>query len=226
MTDHAQQRLHAHHGGEHFHDLMVRSFDGRFGDEFWAYWAENIAPILGEDPTLLDLGCGPGLMLRAWRERYPTAVLHGVELQPYMLTTARELATETKATLHETDLHTLSLPLPDASVDAILCAVVIHELREPIGMLREAKRLLRSTGRLLVMDWVRVPLTQYLEAWNEDPFDPTASPELRADRLDHFMEHCKYSRDDLWWLVERCGLTIETAKERADGQFLWLVARA
>lgn len=206
--------------------MMVKSFGARFGDEFWAYWAEHVTPHQGDAPTLLDLGCGPGLMLRDWRERFPTATLHGVELQPYMLQTAREIAREVGATLHEADLHTLALPLPDASVDAILSAVVIHEMREPIGMLREAKRLLRPSGRLMIMDWVRVPLPQYLASWDDDPFAPDVDPETRADRLDHFMEHCKLGRDDLLWLVERCGLTVETSQLRGAGQFLWLIARA
>lgn len=225
MTDLTRQRLDAHHGGEQFHDVMVRSFASRFGDEFWAFWSEHVATHHGEAPTYVDLGCGPGLMLRAWRERYPAATLHGVELQPYMLQTARTIAHEVGATVHEADLHTVSLPLPDASVDAILSAVVIHEMREPIGMLREARRLLRPAGRLMVMDWVRVPLPQYLAQWDDDPFAPEVSPEARADRLDHFMEHCKLGRDDLQWLVERCGFTIETTRDRSHGQFLWLVAR-
>lgn len=225
MSEQTRQRLDAHHGGEQFHDLMVRSFDKRFGDEFWSLWNDQVAAHHGSSPTYLDLGCGPGLMLRAWRQRFPEATLHGVELQPYMLQTAREVANEVDATLHEADLHTVSLPLPDASLDAALCAVVVHEMSEPIGMLREVRRLLRPQGRLLLMDWVRVPLPQYLEGWDDDPFGPGVDSDARASRLDHFMEHNKFSRDDLLWLVDRCGLTVETTVDRGNGQFVWLVAR-
>ena len=60
---------------------------------------------------------------------------------------------------------------------------------------------------------------------DDDPFAPDADPETRAFRLDHFMEHNKLSRDDLLWLVRRCGFEVETSVDRGDGQFLWLVAR-
>lgn len=225
MNDKTRERLDAHHGGEQFHDVMVRSFASRFGDAFWAFWSEHVTRHHGDAPRYLDLGCGPGLMLRNWRERWPKATLHGVELQPYMLQTAREVAREVDATVHEADLHTASLSLPDGSLDAILCAVVIHEMSEPLGMLREARRLLAPEGRLMVMDWVRVPLAQYLARWDDDPFAAEASPDERSDRFDHFMEHNKFSRDDLLWLVDRCGFEVEATLDRGDGQFLWLVAR-
>lgn len=165
------------------------------------------------------------MMLRAWHERYPSATLHGVELQPYMLQTARRMASEVGATIHEADLHTVALPLADASVDAILSTAVVHEMREPIGMLREAHRLLGPDGRLMLMDWIRVPLSQYLTRWDDDPLAPEADPESRASRIDHFMEHNKLSREDLLWLIDRCGFAVEHTLERGDGQFLWLVAR-
>ena len=226
MSEQTRQRLDAHHGGAQFHDVMLRSFEARFGEAFGSFWDEHVAPHHGDAPTYLDLGSGPGLMLRRWRDRWPNAKLHGVELQPYMLDTAKDVAQQATATLHEADLHTLRLPLPDRSVDAILCAMVIHEMREPIGMLREARRLLAPHGRLMIMDWVRVPLARYLARWDDDPLQDDAEPESRAERIDHFMEHNKFSRDDLLWLVERCGLTVQTTLDRNDGQFLWLVASA
>ena len=225
MSDQTRQRLDAHHGGAAFHDMMLQSFAGRFGEAFWSFWNEHVAAHHGQAPTYVDLGCGPGLMLQHWRERWPAATLHGVELQPYMLDTARTMAQQAGATLHEVDLHTLALPLASGSVDAILCSMVLHEMREPIGLLREARRLLGPEGRLMLMDWVRVPLPQYLAGWDDDPFALDAEPEIRAFRLDHFMEHNKLSRDDLLWLVRRCGFEVETSVDRGDGQFLWLVAR-
>ncbi len=225
MTDRTRDRLDAHHGGARFHDVMVRSFGSRFGDAFWAMWSEYVVAHHGDAPTYVDMGCGPGLMLEAWRERWPQAELHGVEVQPYMLDTARGVATRAAATVHEADLHTVRLPVADGSVDAVLCSAVIHEMSEPIGLLREIRRLLSPSGRLLLMDWVRVPLPQYLGTSDEDVFDAGVPAETRAHRLDHFMEHNKFSAEDLRWMVERSGFRIETTQERAEGQFLWIVAQ-
>lgn len=225
MSDPTRNRLDAHHGGADFHDVMVRSFASRFGDEFWSWWSEQVTPHHGKAPTYVDMGCGPGLMLEAWRERFAEASLHGVEIQPYMLSTAREVGERTNATVHEADLHSVQLPLSDGSVDAVLCAAVVHEMAEPIGLFREIRRLLAPTGRLMLMDWTRVPLSQYLEGTDPDPLAPTTDAAARANRLDHFMEHNKFTAADLRWLVERTGFAIETTKERNNGQFQWIVAR-
>jgi SAM-dependent methyltransferase len=225
MSDETRRRLHAHHGGAAFHDVMINSFERRFGEEFWSFWTEHVAVSHASAPTYVDFGCGPGLMLQAWRQRWPQAELHGVELQPYMLETARKLAAEVDATVHDADLHTVRLALPDASVDAALSAVVIHEMREPVGMLGEIRRLLRPEGRLMLMDWVRVPLSQYLAEGADDLFAPDGAADVRADRIDHFMEHNKFSIEDLRWLVERAGFAVEAQHVRGDGQFVWWALR-
>lgn len=226
MSEIAKQRLDAHHGGAQFLDVMLRTFENRFSDAFWEQWDAHVVPSHRDAsaPAYADFGCGPGLMLEQWRKRWPEAELHGVELQEYMLEVARPNAEKARATLHEQDLHQVSLPLADGSLDAVLCAVVIHEMREPIGMLREARRLLAPGGRLFLMDWVRVPLEQYLAGSDPDPFGHESSPEQRADRLDHFMEHNKFSRDDLLLMLERTGFSPKTTISRGDGQFLWVVA--
>lgn len=225
MSDATREHLHRHHRGAAFHDEMVRSFEGRFDDSFWQLWDEHVARHHGPTPTCLDLGTGPGLMLRAWRARFPRATLHAVEVQPYMLETARRLAAEAGATLHEADLHTLALPLPDASVDAALAGMVIHEMREPIGMLHEVRRLLKPEGRLVVLDWVRVPLPVYLARFDDRDLARNPDPEHRADRLEHFMEHNQYTLDDLRWLLEQTGFAVTHTALRGEGQFVRLVAR-
>ena len=152
MSEKTRQRLDAHHGGEHFHDLMLQGFDKRFGEAFWSYWAEHIVVHHGPAPTYLDLGCGPGLMLRAWHQRWPQATLHGVELQPYMLDTARKVAQEVGATLHEADLHTMDLPLPDASCDLAVVIATLGEIPDRYAAMLELRRVLKPGARLAVSE--------------------------------------------------------------------------
>jgi len=219
-----EEQLSVHHGGAHFHDLMVDSFARRFDDSFWKLWQEDVASQHGDKPVYVDLGCGPGLMLNAWRERYSGAVLHGADLQSYMLESAKKNAVLADAVVHEGDLHQLRLPLADASVDAVLLSMVLHEMLEPIGVLREARRLLKPAGRLVILDWIRAPLSQYLQGDDEDVFSDATSFEKRMDRFTHFMEHNKYCSDDLSWILQQLGFEVRRLAPRNDGQHIRLVA--
>lgn len=49
------------------------------------------------------------------------------------------------------------LPFADASFDTVLCAFVLCSVDDPAAAAREAHRVLRSDGRLLVLEHVRAP---------------------------------------------------------------------
>jgi ubiquinone/menaquinone biosynthesis C-methylase UbiE len=50
-----------------------------------------------------------------------------------------------------------SFALPDASVDMIVMVDILHAAETPNTMLLEAVRVLRSQGRLVVIDWAQSP---------------------------------------------------------------------
>jgi ubiquinone/menaquinone biosynthesis C-methylase UbiE len=219
-----RELLLAHHRGPDFRQTMVETFPQRFDESFWKLWREQVSSLHGDAPTYLDLGCGPGLMLQAFRQRFPHARLVGVDLQSYMLDAARQVAADVGATIYCQDLHRLALPLPDGSANGIVISMVLHDMLEPVGILREARRLLSDTGRLVIIDWVRTPLSQYLDGSDLDPFAPEANHELRSDRFVHFMEHNKYTIEDLRWILRRVGFQVTHTETRAAAQHVRLVA--
>ena len=222
--DEVKKRLETHHGGATFAETMAKGFAGRFNDEFWALWQREVVAHHGDAPTYVDLGCGPGMLLREWKQRTPAARVIGVDMQPYMLEAARQVATEVGGEIVDCDLHALELPLADNSVDGIVLSMVVHEMHEPVGLLREAHRVLR--GRMVISDWVRSPLQTYLQRWPaEQSLSVAAGSEQRAHHFDHFMEHCKFTAEDLTWLVQELGFVIESSAPRQHGQFITLVVR-
>lgn len=102
---------------------------------------------------VIELGCGPGRGLEAMAVSLPAAAVAGVDLSPYMLERAQARVADcpTVELLHE---DSAALPFADGSCDAV---VAVHHLghlpREHAeAVLREARRVLRPGGRLILAD--------------------------------------------------------------------------
>lgn len=202
-----REMLAAHHrDGVAFAQLMKDTFAERFNDEFWTLWEKAIAPVLSATPTILDIGAGPGMLLQALAARYPGVRGIGVECAPYMFNAAIELAENCE--IISADLHDPHLPLEEGSVDAAIASVVLHEMHQPVRAMQEVNRCLKKGGRFYVFDWVRAPLEDYLSRSDFAVFDQQVPVSVLDDLFIHFIEHNRFSTDDLAFLLGKTGFKV------------------
>jgi SAM-dependent methyltransferase len=141
--------------------------------------------------TVLDLGSGAGIdVFLAAREVGPGGRVLGVDMTPEMLERARENARRVGATNVEFRLGEIErLPVADASVDAVISNCVINLSPDKPRVFREAFRVLKPGGRLVVSDIVLLrPLPPAVRGSVEAYVGCVAGASLRGDYLRHIRD--------------------------------------
>ncbi|MFN0187740.1 MAG: class I SAM-dependent methyltransferase [Bacteroidia bacterium] len=134
----------------------------------------------GQKECLLDLGCGP----RPYFSIY----------QPYFSKTIGADLADSPFPKKEIDIYcsATAVPLPDESVDVILCTEVLHDLPEPDLFFSEVKRLLKKGGVLVMTSPFVVPI------------------------VDGSFDHYRYTKQGLIYRIQKSGLEVYSIKEVGD----------
>jgi SAM-dependent methyltransferase len=101
--------------------------------------------------TILDVACGPGLVVCAFAPHVRTAT--GIDVIPAMLDQACQLATKrhvANVTWDQGDAYTL--PYSDGSFTVVVTRYSLHHLLDPLSALREMARVCVPDGRIVVVD--------------------------------------------------------------------------
>jgi SAM-dependent methyltransferase len=168
------------------------------------WYAEVLAP--GAD--VLDL-------MSSWVSHLPPAEELALGRVVGLGMNAEELAANPRlASFDLVDLNeTPRLPYPDASFDAVLCAVSVQYLTRPIEVFAEAARVLRPGGRVAISTSHRCFPTKAIRAWHVlPPRDRLALIALYLERVGGFapaelVDRSPAGADPLWIVTARRGLS-------------------
>jgi SAM-dependent methyltransferase len=103
------------------------------------------------DDRLLDLACGPGLVVCAFAPHVQAAT--GIDVTPAMLERARKLAADNglaNVAWRQGDVY--ALPYEDASFTIVTTRFSCHHFLDPAAVLREMVRVCAPGGRVIVID--------------------------------------------------------------------------
>lgn len=121
---------------------------------------ERFIDLAGLAPgeAVLDVGCGTGtLAIAASRRVGPSGTVCGIDASPPMIARARHKATKAGVDVDFRVAVAESLPFPDGRFDVVLSTLMLHHLPRKTRQqcAGEIKRVLRSGGRVLAVDFGR-----------------------------------------------------------------------
>jgi SAM-dependent methyltransferase len=103
------------------------------------------------DARVLDVACGPGLVVNAFAPAVRRA--SGVDVTPAMLARAAQLAAERGNTNVDWAVADVAhLPYRDGSFDVVTSRFAFHHLLDPVAVLREMRRVCRPGGAVVLVD--------------------------------------------------------------------------
>jgi SAM-dependent methyltransferase len=125
----------------------------------------RIVKMAGATPsdTVLDVACGPGLLVCAFAK----VVRHasGIDLTPAMLEQARKLQSEKGLQNISWQLGDVeSLPFSDGHFSIVSSRFALHHLQNPLAVLKEVRRVCAAGGCVVVAD--SAPAADKAEAFN------------------------------------------------------------
>lgn len=157
-----------------YHWLTEAAFLGQRGRIY-----RKLAMLSGARPgqDVLDLGCGTGALTRAMAALVgPSGSVLGVDPAEEMTSFA---AQRSSRVCRFQAMSAEALDLPDKSVDVVVSALAMHHIPEQERAAREAFRVLRPGGRVMLADF-RPPRPSWLRS---------ALGRLSDHRMDHDPEN-------------------------------------
>jgi ubiquinone/menaquinone biosynthesis C-methylase UbiE len=151
------------------HEAVLRSHRWRTVQNSAAY----LMPHLDAHTSLLDVGCGPGTITLDFAARVTPSRVVGIDAAPAAIDAAnaeREAQGSTNVEFRTADIY--ALDFDDDTFDIVHAHQVLQHLPDPVGALREMRRVCRAGGIVAARDSDYAAFTWYpndpaLDRWLE-----------------------------------------------------------
>ena len=136
----------------------------------------DLATLRSPSGKVLDVGTGPGTLVRGIARSFPGLQVYGIDLSEDMIGLARAHARREKLAerVHFESCDVAHLPYPDQTFDVVVSTISMHHWSEITQPLRELHRVLRPGGRVWIYDFRFVKVQTVEKALARTPFVDTS----------------------------------------------------
>ena len=149
---------------------------------------------------VLDVGCGFGVMCTVVAGEIPGSEVVGVDISIPLLEYANDAirgeSIERRISFKEANVE--KMPFEDNSFDVVFNVSMVHLVDEPVSMLNEIQRILKSEGCLFIKDLRR----SWLRAFEKEISNALTLKESKKLIEDSELREGNFSSNLLWWNFE------------------------
>ena len=104
--------------------------------------------------VLIEIGAGTGFFALPFSEKMKTGKVYACDISDDMLAWMKSNIPEKYAgAVIPTEMEESAVPLPDGCADLVYMINLHHELEDPKRLMAETHRLLKSGGKIMIIDW-------------------------------------------------------------------------
>jgi ubiquinone/menaquinone biosynthesis C-methylase UbiE len=142
-------------------------YDRYMGPLLFAPYAEHVAKRAAalRPPRVLETAAGTGIVTRAVQKALPEAEIVATDINPAVVEFASQQFQSTRVTFETADAQ--QLPFGDESFDLVLCLFGIMFFPDKVRANAEARRVLRSGGRYVLVTFNSLDLNPVPKAAGE-----------------------------------------------------------
>lgn len=158
MTEEFRRGTGASFGSFELHELQAAFTRPVFVNHLTQNWLPALADVQaklssGAPVRIAEIGCGEGLAAITIARAYPNAVIDGYDLDDTSIAVAREAAISAEvADRARFELRDAADPAIEGDYDLVMAIETLHDVPDPVGVLRTMKRLAGLEGAVLVVD--------------------------------------------------------------------------
>ena len=206
------------HGDRPIEGMMAKWYAANTGEMMSEYeeLAERVKQEIAEGSAVLEIAPGPGYFCieLAKRGRY---LITGMDLSRTFVRMAAENARKAGVEVDFRQGSASKMPFAKESFDYFLCRAAFKNFADPVGALREMRRVLKPGGRGVVIDMRRDATHEGIEGYVRG---------LSLSRLNHwitmtvfknFLVKSAYTRAEFERMAEQAGWQSVEIREEAIG---------
>jgi len=137
--------------------------------------------------VLVDIGAGTGFFALLFSRKMINGKVYACDISEEMIAWMNDnIPAEMKSIVVPVKMEENSVPLSDGIADLVYMINLHHELEQPLRLLKEARRLLKKDGKLMIIDWKK----------EETPEGPPLEIRVTSETIQYQMSESGFSDVD------------------------------